>query len=59
VDLVRRLPKRKPVRMRVARAQKVIGIVNVRLANTKVKRQDKTSLVKKEDTLILLMDAGY
>ena len=26
VDLVRRLPKRKPVRMRVARAQKVIGI---------------------------------
>lgn len=34
-------------------------IVNVRLANTKVKRQDKTSLVKKEDTLILLMDAGY
>jgi phenylalanyl-tRNA synthetase beta chain len=26
VDLVRRLPKRKPVRMRVARAQKVLGI---------------------------------
>jgi len=26
VDLVKRLPKRKPVRMRVARAQKVIGI---------------------------------
>jgi len=26
VDLVRRLPKRKPVRMRVARAQKVIGV---------------------------------
>ena len=26
VDLVRRLPKRKPVRMRVARAQKVIGM---------------------------------
>jgi phenylalanyl-tRNA synthetase beta chain len=26
VDLVRRLPKRKPVRMRVGRAQKVIGI---------------------------------
>jgi phenylalanyl-tRNA synthetase beta chain len=26
VDLVRRLPRRKPVRMRVARAQKVIGI---------------------------------
>lgn len=26
VDVVRRLPKRKPVRMRVARAQKVIGI---------------------------------
>src|SRR6185436_12114574 len=26
VDLVKRLPKRKPVRMRVARAQKILGI---------------------------------
>jgi len=34
-------------------------VVNVRLASTKVKRPDKTSLVKKEDTLGFLMDAGY
>jgi uncharacterized protein len=34
-------------------------IVNVRLTSTKVKRQDKTSVVKREDTLVFLMDAGY
>jgi len=33
-------------------------IVNVR-ANTKVKRADKTSIVKKEETLVFMMDAGY
>lgn len=35
-------------------------IVHVRLANTKVKRSDKTSIkAKKEETLVFLMDAGY
>jgi uncharacterized protein len=35
-------------------------VVHVRLTNTKVKRFDKTSSkVKKEETLIFLMDAGY
>jgi uncharacterized protein len=34
-------------------------IVNVRLTSTKVKRPDKTSIVKREDTLVFLMDAGY
>ncbi len=34
-------------------------IVNVRLTSTKVKRPDKTSVVKREDTLVFLMDAGY
>ncbi|MEP0825743.1 MAG: DUF432 domain-containing protein [Nitrososphaera sp.] len=34
-------------------------IVNVRLMNTKVKRPDKTSVAKKEETLVYLMDAGY
>jgi hypothetical protein len=34
-------------------------IVNVRLASTNVKRPDKTSVGKKEDTLVFLMDAGY
>jgi hypothetical protein len=35
-------------------------IVHVRLTSTKVKRLDKTSIkVKKEETLLFLMDAGY
>jgi len=34
-------------------------IVNVRLTSTKVKRSDKTSVAKREDTLVFLMDAGY
>jgi hypothetical protein len=34
-------------------------IVNVRLAGTKIKKTDKTSTAKKEETLIFLMDAGY
>ncbi len=34
-------------------------IVNVRLIDAKVKRADKTSLIKKEDTLTFRMDAGY
>ncbi len=34
-------------------------IVNVRLVDAKVKRLDKTSLLKKEDTKTFLMDAGY
>jgi hypothetical protein len=33
-------------------------IVNVRV-NTKVKRPDKTSIVKREETLSFMMDAGY
>lgn len=33
-------------------------IVNVRI-NTKVKRADKTSIVKREETLAFMMDAGY
>jgi hypothetical protein len=33
-------------------------IVNVR-ANTKVKRSDKTSIVRREETLAFMMDAGY
>lgn len=34
-------------------------IVNVRLTSTKIKRSDKTSKMKKEETLVFLMDAGY
>jgi hypothetical protein len=34
-------------------------IVNVRLSGTKVKRNDKTSALKREDTLVFMMDAGY
>ncbi|HEX7033910.1 MAG TPA: DUF432 domain-containing protein [Nitrososphaera sp.] len=34
-------------------------VVNVRLSNTKIKRPDKTSEVKREETLVFLMDAGY
>jgi len=34
-------------------------IVNVRLTSTKVKKQDKTSGAKKEETLVFVMDAGY
>ena len=34
-------------------------VVNVRLIDAKVKRADKTSLIKKEDTLTFRMDAGY
>lgn len=34
-------------------------IVNVRLTSTKIKRSDKTSSRKEEDTLVFLMDAGY
>lgn len=34
-------------------------MVNVQLMNTKAKRADKTSLLKKEDTLTFYMDAGY
>ncbi len=34
-------------------------IVNVRLSGTKVKRGDKTSMLKREDTLVFMMDAGY
>ena len=34
-------------------------IVNVRLIDAKVKRPDKTSLLKKEETRTFLMDAGY
>lgn len=34
-------------------------IVSVRLVNAKVKRLDKTSLLKREDTRTFLMDAGY
>lgn len=34
-------------------------VVNVRLVDTKVKRPDKTSIGKKEETRIFLMDAGY
>ena len=33
-------------------------IVNVRI-NTKVKRADKTSVAKREETLVFMMDAGY
>jgi hypothetical protein len=31
----------------------------VRLTSTKVKKQDKTSGAKKEETLVFVMDAGY
>lgn len=34
-------------------------IVNVRLIDVKVKRQDKTSLIKREETRTFRMDAGY
>lgn len=34
-------------------------VVHVHLMNTKIKRPDKTSKVKKEETLVFLMDAGY
>ena len=34
-------------------------VVNVRLSDTQVKRTDKTSMVRKEETLIFQMDAGY
>ena len=34
-------------------------VVNVRLIDTRAKRPDKTSLLKKEDTLTFYMDAGY
>jgi hypothetical protein len=34
-------------------------IVNVRLVDAKVKRPDKTSLIKREETLTFRMDAGY
>jgi hypothetical protein len=34
-------------------------IVNVHLTSTKIKRADKTSSAKKEETLVFLMDAGY
>lgn len=34
-------------------------IVKVRLAGTKVKRYDKTSLEREEETLAFMMDAGY
>jgi hypothetical protein len=34
-------------------------IVHVRLISTKVKRSDKTSIKKTEETLVFLMDAGY
>jgi hypothetical protein len=34
-------------------------VVHVRLIETKIKRSDKTSSAKKEETLVLLMDAGY
>lgn len=34
-------------------------LVQVRLTSTKIKRSDKTSIAKKEETLVFLMDAGY
>ncbi|WP_415282870.1 DUF432 domain-containing protein [Candidatus Nitrososphaera sp. FF02] len=34
-------------------------IVNVRLSGTKVKKGDKTSAQRREDTLVFMMDAGY
>lgn len=34
-------------------------IVNVRLSDTKVKRADKTSVLKRDDTLVFMMDSGY
>jgi hypothetical protein len=34
-------------------------IVNVRLVDAKVKRQDKTSLIRREETRTFRMDAGY
>lgn len=34
-------------------------VVNVRLADTKIKKRDKTSSAKEEETLVFLMDAGY
>ena len=34
-------------------------VVNVKLAETSVKRPDKTSLARREETLLMHMDAGY
>lgn len=34
-------------------------VVHVRLTSTKIKRSDKTSIAKREETLVFLMDAGY
>lgn len=34
-------------------------VVSIRLLDTKAKRSDKTSLMKKDETLTFLMDAGY
>jgi hypothetical protein len=34
-------------------------IVNVRLIDAKIKRSDKTSLIKREETVTFRMDAGY
>ena len=34
-------------------------IVNVQLVDAKVKRVDKTSLIKREETRTFRMDAGY
>lgn len=34
-------------------------VVSIRLLDTKAKRQDKTSLMKKDETLTFLMDAAY
>ena len=34
-------------------------IVNVHFVDAKVKRQDKTSILKKEESLTFLMEAGY
>ena len=34
-------------------------VVNVRLAMTSVKRADKTSRARREETLLMHMDAGY
>jgi hypothetical protein len=34
-------------------------VISIRLLETKAKRPDKTSLMKKDETLTFLMDAGY
>lgn len=34
-------------------------VISIRLLDTKAKRPDKTSLLKKDETLTFLMDAGY